>query len=241
MEKEFKMLGKINFEYLIGINYHRSYSCDESGCNDEGICRCSRMDDIEVTDIEYNKILDKIYSLYFDKSIETDRNNKLNNILYNIVEEIERYTIDRILRHHKIWENKAWEAKASPRYYGEELDYIRLSNAYDIDGDIRTALSISNFNQRIEHLLYLEYGSVMPKLIGTNYTLESIKKSDIIIGNKEYHNELYKTNYYSDKEYDLIRCLVLEQDGKYKLIDGYHRISSTNKEEVLVIVAKKPV
>lgn len=235
------MISETNFEYLVNITYNRSYSCEESGCEEEGICRCSRMDDIKVTNIIYNDILDKIYSLYFNNSIETNRNNKLNNILHNINEKIERYTIDRILRKYQIWENKAWEFKVSPSYYGEELDYIHLSNASDIDNDIRTALSISDINERIEYLLYLEYGSLMPKLIGANYTLKTIKKSDIIIGNKEYNTQLNKTTYYTDEEYDLIRCLVLEQDDKYKLIDGYHRVSSTNKGNVLALVAKKPV
>jgi hypothetical protein len=44
----------------------------------------------------------------------------------------------------------------------------------------------------------------------------------------------------SYKDYTLPRGIVLEKDGKYRLIDGYHRVSACNKSDnMLVIVAKK--
>lgn len=223
----------------VEIEYDRETSCEESGC--DTICRCSIIVNSKIESIDINSIIESIYYEYFDKSEQTKRDLKLNSILNGIDKTIDLYTIDKILRINRIWDKENWEINISNSYYGEEVDSVTLckSVAEKIENQLDKVLFIDDLSKRTEYLLNLEYGYILPQLIGKNYKLETIKKEDIIFGSDGHYRKIQTEDleHYSDKNYSNIRGVVTQKDDKYKLIDGYHRCFSTKKTDVLVLKA----
>lgn len=229
-----------NFYYSgVEIGYDRETSCEESGC--DTICRCSRIVDFKIESIDINTIIESIYYEYFDKSEQTKRDLKLNSILNSIDKTIDLYTIDKILRINRIWNKENWEINISNSYYGEEVDSVTLwkSVAEKIENQLDEVLFIDDLSKRTEYLLNLEYGYILPELIGKNYKLETVKKEDILFGSDGHYRKIQTEDleHYSDKNYSNIRGVVTQKNDKYKLIDGYHRCFSTKKTDVLVLKA----
>jgi hypothetical protein len=234
----------LDFNYNgVECDYNYHYDCESNGCDEEGICRCGTIHDEYVTNVNLGKIVNIIYNQIFDNSNATKRDNTINQILYGIGKEINIYTIDRILRKYKIWQPDLYDIEVEGGYYGQEIGSIRLvSNiATKIMDDINEALSIDTLKGRIEFLLYLEYGNILPELVNCEYELLSVNKSDIIFGSLSHHKKVKvkDLNFYEDVNYNGIRGIILEKDNKYRLIDGYHRIHITKGHKVNVLVAKK--
>lgn len=232
-----------DFKYQLYVDYTSSNSCETSGCIEEGICRCTEIHDCQVTDAKFKDISDVIYNSYFDKSKSSKRNIKINEILYGINEEIDRYTIDRILRINKIWLDKNWSVQVNNGYYGQEIDVVILTSemADKIQKELDTAFDILDINKRIEFLLELEYGKVLPQLENCNWKLLRLRKEDIVFPS-ESHLELVskkELNHYSAPKYNSVRAVVLKDGDKWKLIDGYHRLSAISIGDFWVLAGDR--
>lgn len=227
-------LDKIDFKYCTGYTYDIKRNCRESGC-DDGVCYCSTIHNVCVISAKVNEIVNLIYNVYFDLSKSGKRNTSINLVLFGISKEIDIYTIDRILRFNKIWKNETWDVKIRSGYYGEEINEIvfNTSVAKKIEKELDVAFAAEGLNKRIEYLLQLEYGYILPELQNCQYELRKINKSDIIFGNLEHYKKLEKLDYYIN--FNGIKGIAIEKDGKYRLIDGYHRVYSTNDKEITIL------
>jgi hypothetical protein len=234
-----------DFRWVIDYDYDTRYSCQESGC--DMICRCGTIHSEVITKIDVDAIVGEIYSEYFDNSLSTIRNNTINNILNGITKEIDIYTIDRIIRYHKVFDSNVWEINITGGYYGEEIDTITLDThvALQIEQDIDIALSIDDLSGRIEYLVGLEYGHLLPELEGCSYDIIEVNKKDIIFGSDGHYQKIKekKLDHYLDSNYSGIRGIVIKKERKisdqWRLIDGYHRCTSTKKDKVKVLRAFK--
>jgi hypothetical protein len=236
------MLINKNFYYSgLECDYENETYCEEYGCGD--ICRCSKIVNQKVGYVDVSVITKTIYDVYFDDSLSTVRNYKISNILFGTGKEVDIYTIDRVLRKHEIWKNKNWDIGVTLGYYGEEIETVVLEPSFCeiLENEIQKALSVDGLKKRIEYLLTIEYGSVLKKLENCNYEVIDVDKSDILFGSKAHSNKVSKKtlNHYSDRNYKGIRGIVLEEEDKFRLIDGYHRIYSTSGHKVKVIKAKR--
>jgi len=239
-----KLINK-DFKYSIDYDYNTSYSCKESGCNEEGICRCGVIYDQCINSVDINDIVGQIYSEYFDNSISTKRENSINSILYGITKEIDLYTIDRVLRYFKLWEPYNWDMEIEGGYYGQEMGDITISPniVNGVESHLDIAFSIDDLSGRIEYLLGLEYGHLLPELVGCKYEVIEVNKEDIIFGSDSHYEKVKykKLDHYLDPKYHGIRGVVLLKERKvgnqWRLIDGYHRCTSTQKDKVKVLRA----
>ena len=236
------MVVGVNFRYNLNYDYDSYRDCENHGCNDEGICRCCTIENAYVISVDIPSIVSEIYANHFDNSLATKRNSTINSILGGVSKEIDIYTIDRILRINKAYEPSNWEIQICGGYYGQEIDDIILENsiAQKIEDQINEALSIIDLTSRIEYLLKLEYGHILPELQGRQYSLETIERDSIIFGSDEHYRKVNTKNldHYSDKNYQGIRGIALVKDGKFRLIDGYHRCSSSENIKVNLLIAK---
>jgi hypothetical protein len=185
-----------------------------------------------------------IYDELFDSStILGKREDRLNQLLYGIGEDINRYTIDRILRKYKIWEPYNFDIEVCGGYYGQEIEgtFIIKNISDKIEAELEIAFSIENLSGRVEYLLDLEYGSLLPELENCQYEIVELDKNEINFGSIEHHSKVKKKDleFYSDKNYKGIRGLVTFTNGKYRLIDGYHRVHTTAGHKVKVLKAFK--
>jgi hypothetical protein len=224
----------------IDIDYKRDYDCSSYGCDSEGICRCSSIYDEQIININVSEIVDSIYSEIYDNSKSTKRNNIINSI-FGISKDLELYTIDRIVRKSLIYDENIWEIVIEGGYYGQEIGSVRLDSTYadKLSQKINESMVIDNVKNRVEYLLNIEYGYILPELLDKEYRIITINKSDIIFGNETHLKNVStkELEFYSDINYDGIRGVVTKKEGKYRVIDGYHRLSKTSKKSVMVIEA----
>lgn len=232
----------VDFKYDLEYDYDNYTSCSESGCNEEGICRCSTIEDARVISVNIPNMVNHIYAKYFDNSISTKRNSTINSILGGVSKEIDIYTIDRILRINKAYEPSNWEVQVSGGYYGQEIDDVILEDsvAKKIDEQINEAFDIIDLTERIEFLLMLEYGSILPELKNLQYSIETHERDSIIFGSDKHYRKvnIESFEHYSDKNYKGIRGIALVKGDKLRLIDGYHRSSTSENRTIQLLIAR---
>lgn len=238
------MIEERDFQWSgVNVHYNYEYFCDTSGCDEEGICRCGTIVDEIIGLVKTKSVADSIYDVYFGgDDIAANRNNKIQS-LWGITPELIKYAIDRLLVVNKIWEDNNWEIEVENGYYGQELDGVFIKNniSKKLESQIETILGINSDVELIHHILKLEYGKVLEVLENATFSVEYVKRSAIVFGNNEHFKNVIKKDmpYYSDRDYTGIRGIVLKRDdGKFRLIDGYHRCSKTENDKVRVIVAK---
>ena len=228
-----------DFKYMVSYDYDTIYSCEESGCNEEGICRCGHITNTYLNKVDVSAIVTNIYSEIFDNSISTKRNNAINS-LWGISSEIQKYTIDRILRVNKIWKPEFWNINVSGGYYGQEIDEVILIEdmVLKINSQLERAFQIDNLSERVEYLLTIENGFILDDIKDKKYHISVIDIDDIIFSNTEHKRKVVieELEHYSDRNYSGIRGIVKKDGIKWKLIDGYHRLSKTENKLVKVLV-----
>lgn len=229
------------YEDIVKWNYRTEYSCQKSGCDDEGICRCGTIVDAGVEGVNVSKFTDSIYLAYYGNDKSTKRDAKINTILFGTGKELDIYTIDRILRINRIWDPINWELEIVGGYYGQEINSVKLKEGLSkkIEHELNKALEINNINDRIEYLLNLEYGYILDELKGCEYSIGEVFINNIKIGSKKHLEKVKSEKLDHYKGYNGIMGIVLFDGVNYRLIDGYHRMTSNNKSYVKVIVAKK--
>jgi hypothetical protein len=228
----------IDFSDYTKCDYNVYYDCESYGC--DSICRCGKIENEKITSVDIKSIVNLLLNSYYNKKdISAKRNYIVDSILGNIGREINYYTIDRILRINKIYEPDKWNIKIISGYYGEEIENIKLFNniAKKIDKELQKAFEIVDLTKRIEYLLELEYGYILPELNGCKYELKDINREDIIIGNTQQYNKTSKESIDHYIEYDCIKCVVIQKGSKYRLIDGHHRFFTSSGDKLRTIVA----
>jgi hypothetical protein len=238
------MLKDITFQYNgVYVDYSYTYDCESYGCDEEGICRCGSIHNEHVESVDVSLIVKKIYDDFFEQGKAADRNNAINEVLYGIGKDIDIYTIDRIIRSYKIWENENWNIEIEGGYYGQETGDVTIKDivADKIETELWIVFSLPSLKEKIEYLLKLEYGKVLPDIVDSVYESITIDKDDIIFGTEKHLDKVMKKDldFYSDKNYNGIRGIVKKSGDKWRVIDGYHRIFSTKFPRVKVLVATK--
>lgn len=231
-------------KYRIDYNHYGEYSCSESGCDDEGICRCYRINRVEIIEVYINGIASDIYSEMFPKGIESDRDRKITSVIggYDSV-TVDTYCIDRILTANKVFEIESWESEWSGNYYGDEVDSIRMySNIFrKVKEDIETLFSKNTLEEKIDFLLELEYGSILDKIRGKKYDVLTVDRNDLVFGHFSHLDNVIRKSldFYDDKNYtNPIRGVAYLDSGKWRVIDGYHRINKTKSEKICIVGIK---
>jgi len=223
------------------VDYRYEYDCANSGCDDEGICRCGTIHDEVVCSVDISAMTQKIYEEFFEQGKAAERNDAINKVLYGIGKDIDIYCIDRILRSRKVWEPQSWHIEISGGYYGQEIGpvYLKEHIADEIEDLMHEAFALGTLKEKVEFLLKLEYGKVLPELKGCRYEYETIEISEVIFGSEGHLNRVKNKalDFYSDRSYRGIRGIVKRSGEKLRVIDGYHRISTTKFPKAMVLVA----
>ena len=238
------MLKDIKFQYNgVYVDYSYTYDCENYGCDEEGICRCGSIKNECIESVDISLIVKKIYDDFFEQGKAANRNNTINEVLYGIGKDIDIYTIDRIIRSYKIWENENWDIEVEGGYYGQEVNDVKIkeSVADKIEEELLIVFSLPSLKEKIEYLLKVEYGKILPEITDCNYKFITIDKDDIIFSTEKHLDKVMKKDldFYSDKNYNGIRGIVKKSGDKWRVIDGYHRIFSTKFPRVKVLVATK--
>ena len=238
------MLKDITFQYNGAyVDYGYTYDCENYGCDEEGICRCGTINNEHIDSVDVSLIVKRIYDEFFEQGKAANRNNAINEVLYGIGKDIDIYTIDRILRSYKIWENENWNIEVEGGYYGQEAGNVTIkeSIADKIDEELWTVFSLPSLKEKIEYLLKVEYGKILPELSNCNYESIVIDKDEVIFGVEKHLNKVMKKDldFYADRNYSGIRGIVVKSGDKWRIVDGYHRIFTTKWPRLKVLAASK--
>jgi hypothetical protein len=222
------------FNYDVEYDYDTDYSCSESGCNEEGICRCGHIYRADVTSVDLMKLTHSIYESLVDTTSKSGKRNQKLDSLFGQGEILDKYCIYRILSHYKVYNTDIWEVGVTGGYYGDEIGDVVLSTTTfnHISKDCSQLLSLETLEAKIKFVLTLEYGYLLPELEPVKFEIISISKDDIdfkslnqnhikLVNEEKSYNGLI---HYSNKSYDLPRGVVRKLGTKYKIIDGFHRI-----------------
>lgn len=246
-----------SFKYVVDYDHSGHNDCEGNGCDDEGICRCYRIESVSIDKVDLKAITRKIveHLKSNEDKIAKQRESALKSILFGYdIDELDFYCIYRVLSILKIWDTENWEAEWGGGYYGDEVEEIKLyESLFDkLISTLDEILSLNTIGERMELLMKLEYGHLDSKLIGKKYTIESVSYEDIVFGQSKHH-ELVKTKNLSYLEQskwiktsskENVHGFVLFDGEKYRVIDGYHRLTFQEKfihkknKLVKVIVAK---
>lgn len=213
----------INFNYCGGcdINYHTYRACENgSDCCDNDYCRCG---EIQETIIRQPPELQYVVDVVAES--------------FSLTDELDLYACDRILRHLKAYEPYFYYVRVCNGYYGQEIDGVYFSNPQKIKSIFNEYLKLTTIEQKVEFLLILEYGYILESLKGKKYTIKDVNHKSIIFPNEDYHTKVSIDNV--DYSYYLYpKCVCLYYNSKYKLIDGYHRMSANKNDIVRIIVGE---
>ena len=230
----------INKNYLYSIRYNPiGYTnCDEYGCQDEGICRCYRIERVDIKSVDLLSITHGIYDQLFKNSLSKKRNDKISNLIYGYNDqEISLYGINRILRINKLYDVNFWCAKYDHSYYGDEVFGIEMNDDVhnSVCNMINEYLSIDTLEEKVKFLLEKEYGHFLNKLNGKKVSIIEVNKNDIFFSQKNHEQNFIKKDLEYYRNYPYIKGVCLhDSNNKWRIIDGYHRIYSS-KENIKII------
>lgn len=193
----------MDIRYDVDLKYDTEYSCEDSGCNEEGICRCGRICNPEIRSVNSWVIAEH----YADAG-----------------EPLQFYAIERYCSR---LQTDDFDIDWSSSYYGDEIDSVEIT-----DHVKNNIVHIKNLQgcDLIEFVLKNEYGDVLPQYRGHKWIYApNVLVEDLILGvpNRRDINK-DRVNFYKariGKEYEpILLCELHEQI--YKVIDGYHRYTA---------------
>lgn len=233
---------KNSFLYVVDYDYNTRYSCHESGCDKEGICRCSEIYNERITNIDLVSLTEHFYSNIVDtKSKAGKRNQKLNKLFYG-GDEIDKYCINRILTIYKVWDKNLWYINTCGGYYGEEIDSIILKEDLfqKIIEEIDIILLSESISEKVKYIIQLEYGEVLDNLKNQEFEIIEISGVDIDFNltNPNHLKLVKEKNLDFYKDFPYICGIVKKVENKFKIIDGYHRLF-TNKNKTIKVISNK--
>lgn len=202
-------MNKLDFQYILDCDY--DYSC-RGQCYPDDYCRCATYENLTLEPVTQSQ-LEGVTKHYTEE--------------WYIKGEHMDYCLDRLFRFYKGYDPSNWYIGVENGYYGEEIGSI----TFDKEDEFRTSVKVllgMKPNERIEQLLFMEYGSLPDTLKGLEWSVEKHSASDIMTGDTptsdidnmralKARDEVYEG-------YTGIIGLVTEINGRYKLIDGHHRL-----------------
>lgn len=236
----------IDFRYSGGIDYDydrvEAYDHDERCAND--YCRCTTLENFVINSVDATLFVRTIKE-YLD--IDSD-NDFFTNDIVKVCESLR---------------TEDFEFNTTGGYYGDEFDSIKLEN-YDVINKIANIFSIKAYRKEklkqinlstedigvveedyvldeyVKKILTDEYGYVLDSLKGSKFKIVEIETKDVIFPQREYNEFVKSQNLSSYKNRKGICGLVKIVNGKYHVIDGYHRINANkNISKINVILAYK--
>jgi len=217
MKKVFGVSADFRYSGAVKYDYEESRHCWEADCGLDGICRCSTIDYTKVESVDVGCVAEE---LYLDKP-------------KNKVTDVENYCVERILRINKVWNASNWEIGVGRGYYGEEIDSIYLCHSLigKINKQLKEMLALKTAKAKIYYVLNLEYGYILDAIKNKRFRVVKIKKSNLVF-QRDHYTHLDSDTVADYFEWGLPRGICIkEQDEKYRLIDGYHRVGAVSDDK----------
>lgn len=203
------------WEYCAEYDYDVIRDCENFGC--DWICRCSQIENIEIQSVDVNGFYESV----------------LRNLnLTTKASGLERYAISRCISVCEIYNTESWDAHTTGGYYGEELVGPYL---VQIVKDTFCKYLRRFFKKpTMDTLFEIEYGHVLDHYKSKKWELETVDRKNLL----EKQDKRVKANKGGCVDPSGISGAVRPD---YKIIDGHHRIYSSDKDKLKIWVMKNEV
>lgn len=183
-----------------------------------------------------NNLRDPVVKIAFDALPENTKKTIATSMF------IYRYCIHRILTHFKLYSESVWQYFITDDYHSQEISAICLKDnvAQAVDQCLSQMVLLSD-TKRIELMLDLEYGKIISSAYDKEWLITHVDVEDLHFSNSAHYERCMLDDMTYMKGYKLPRGLcILMPNGKYRVIDGYHRICAAikNGDNILVIYCK---
>jgi len=206
-----------------GVDYNISHDCENSGCLEEGMCRCGVVDSTP-TGVDYPAIFE-----YIKRQKIPDGNR------------VREYCLDRLLRRiHRLDNPDSWSCEGTGDYYGQSFDYAQTVSG-DVDKDL-DLLSILGPDAAVRMILTKEYGHVLDPLESALFTVEQVALEDVVIPNLKHFESCRQDPFYAQagQPAGVASCILRRTaNDQLVLVDGYHRLVHL-KGQVTAVIASAP-
>lgn len=207
------------------LDYNTFLPCERygEGCTCDGYSRCGQIE---------NACVEKVDVVDVARSIVGDASN-----------EMFLYAADRLVRIYELYDTDAWHVNVCSGYYGEEIDYIEIEShdTYSSLMEDLTWLVNMSTSQFVEYLLKKEYGFLLDRVQNLEWKIIEVAAADLIVPNTHYAGKV-RGNTKIYENHTLPIGVYVECDGKYSLVDGYHRyveiVVQQNQKKVRIIAGK---
>lgn len=202
-----------NLRYNVDLDYDTDTSCDESGCNQEGICRCSTISNARVTEVDCVSLLD--------------------DLLDSKASVIDRYCVERLLNLRL--KDADWNIDIDGGYYGEKIGAVTIDGVADVIKELGLLLGLPAAS-RLPTVLEAEYGYLLPPLKDVKrWKVVTVPKTKVRLGNANYATKLDPLRVERYARYTLPKGVGIVEAGGVRLLDGYHRFTAATEKEVQII------
>ena len=212
-----------------GVDYDSDmyYACaNGSDCCKDDYCRCGTITNARVISIDFDVLLNSFFKLKHEKSDS---------------ELIDSYCIDRILRNSSLKDLSSWKVNVTSGYYGQEVHGCTPDeNVINELKELFQSLIGKSDVEKIKICLKNEYGYLLPELelVKDATICNGVDINTINLFNQNHYRKLNQkfVEQYNDYKFPRAICRF---DGKYQVIDGYHRMMSANNlklKKVSIIV-----
>ena len=167
------------------------------------------------------------------------------NYSYSSNELIDIYCIHRIYIKTEIYNiDDNINVNIMNDYYQERMTTAYFTGIYAevLENHFKNIFSFQENYKKINYLLNLEYGKILPQLRGPySISIEECPSFDLIKHNKEVFAKVEEeTNYYSLWLPSIPLGILTKKNGnQYHLIDGYHRLINNKTKTRLVLVINR--
>lgn len=191
----------------------------------------------DCVDVDYDRDSSGLIPSASVSEVKLDRVAKQ---MFGEQEPLTAYALERLLRALALYEPKHWSPKISPGYYGDEIWSVRLDwvKSQEVEEEAGKLLALTD-NKKIERALTLEYGFLLEELERREWLVKEVAIDDLVLGQQDHYRSLDSSivdRYRRSRT--LPYALVLSRDdGRYRVIDGYHRVAAARRSDL----AKVPV
>ena len=201
-----KTLCQTNWMYT-GVAYDATST--RHNCHCDSICRCSVITGGRVTTIDIDAIAAELAAGHTSGTKTLPAQDR----------KLLTYAIGRVLSANRIWETHNWDIRIGRGYYGEEVTGVLYTGDGDIDRTISRLLTTTSTADWIKIALEAEYGYVLDELRNATFDVQKLSLADIHIAHRG------KRDMRDTKPTDICG-LVTADGGRWRLVDGHHRIAN---------------
>lgn len=203
-----------DFHYSVEVDYDVRYDCHDSGCDEDGICRCGVIENASVKEFYPGSIMDW-----------------LGSTMPKDASDLDQYLLERLVK--LTVRTEMFEVTTCGGYYGEEIDSVMIdtgTQAYqEFARKIEAFNRLTSTTEQVQMILTLEYGYLLPEIAAIeewdvlNLPIKQVHADDGVLS--RISKEIAQ-GYIANPPSHGIRGVVVPRGDGYRLVDGFHRYAA---------------